>query len=68
MYIVFIFLFLIKTLKSIENYKKVTFGVKFFFFRKRDGFPLKNVNLRKTLKKVSFIQFWRKKYIIVKEG
>ena len=55
MYIVFIFLFLIKTLKSIENYKKVTFGVKSYFFRKRDGFPLKVVNFRKTLKKGSFM-------------
>ena len=60
-------LFLIKTLKSIENDKKVTFCV-VFFFRKRDGFPLKNVNLRKTLKKGSFMQFLRKKCIIVKEG
>ena len=68
MYIVLIFLLLIKTLKSIENDKKVTFGVKSFFFRKRDGFPLKNVDLRKTLKKGSFMHFWRKKYIIVKEG
>ena len=32
MYIVFLFLFLIKTLKSIENDKKVTFGVKSYFF------------------------------------
>ena len=31
--------------------KKVTFGVKSYFFRKRDGFPLKVENLRKTLKK-----------------
>ena len=28
-----------------------------YFFRKRDGFPLKVVNLRKTLKKGSFIRF-----------
>ena len=31
-----------------------------FFFRKRDGFPLKVVNLRKTLKKGSFMRFYRK--------
>ena len=30
--VVFIFLFLIKTLKSIENDKKVRFGEKSFFF------------------------------------
>ena len=39
MYIVFILLFLIKTLKSIENDYKMTFGVESYFFRKRDGFP-----------------------------
>ena len=27
--------------------KQVTFGIKSYFFRKRDGFPLKVVNLRK---------------------
>ena len=58
MYIVFIFLFLIKTLKSIENLKKSDFWCKIqYFFRKRDGFPLKVVNLRKTLKKGSFMRF-----------
>ena len=31
--------------------KKVTFGVKSFFLRKRDGFPLEVVNLQKHLKK-----------------
>ena len=41
--------------------KKVTFGVKYYFFRKRDDFPLKVVNFRKTLKKGSFMQFWREK-------
>ena len=39
--------------------KKGTFGVKSYFFRKRDGFPLKVVNLQKTLKKGSFMQFKR---------
>ena len=58
MYIGFIFLFLIKTLKLIENYlKKVTFCVKSYFFRKRHGFPLKVVNIRKILKKWSFMMF-----------
>ena len=37
--------------QNIEIYKKslkkVTFGVKSYFFRKRDGFPLKVVNIRK---------------------
>ena len=37
--------------------KKVTFSVKSYFFRKRDGFPLKVVNFRKTLKKGSFMWF-----------
>ena len=32
MYIVFIFLFIIKKLKSIENYQKTTFGVKSYIF------------------------------------
>ena len=37
--------------------KKVTFGVNSFFFRKSDGFPLKVVNIRKTLKKGWFMRF-----------
>ena len=52
MYIVFIFLFLIKTLKSIENYEKVTLVYNNIFFRKRNDFILKVVNLRKTLKNI----------------
>ena len=39
-------------------FKKLTFGVKsYFFFRKRYGFLLKVVNLRKTLTKGSFMRF-----------
>ena len=37
--------------------KKVTLSVKSYFFRKRDGFPLKLVYLRKTLKKGSLMRF-----------
>ena len=37
--------------------KEVTLGVKSYFCRQRDGFPLKVVNLRKTLKKGSFMRF-----------
>ena len=46
--------------------KIVTFGVKSYFFRKKDGFPLKVVNLRKTLKKGLFMRFKENKYIVVK--
>ena len=52
MYIVFIFFFFNQSIEIYRKlFKKVTFGVKSYFFRKRDGFPLKEVNLRKTLKK-----------------
>ena len=41
--------------------KKVSFGVKsYIFFRKRECFPLKVVNHRKTLKKGLFMRFYRK--------
>ena len=59
MYIVFIFLFLIKTLKSIENLKSDFWCKIIYFFRKRDGFPFKVVNLRKTVLE-------KNKYIVVK--
>ena len=47
--------------------KKVTFGVKSYFFRKRDGFPLKVLHLRKTLKKrVIYAVLEKNNYIVVK--
>ena len=44
----------------------MTFGVKSHFFRKGDGFPLKVVNIRKTLKNGSFMRFLRKINILSK--
>ena len=47
--------------------KKVTFGVKSYFFRKKDGFPLKVVNLRKNIeKRVIYAVLEKNKYIVVK--
>ena len=41
-----------KLLKKSDFWCKII-----YFFRKRDDFPLKVVNLRKTLKKGSFMRF-----------
>ena len=42
-------------------------GVKSFFFRKRDGFPLKVVNIRKKIeKRVVYAVLEKNKYIVVK--
>ena len=39
-----------------RKWLKNDFWCKIIFFRKRDGFPSKVVNLRKTLEKGSFMQ------------
>ena len=46
----------------------MTFGVISYFFHKKDGFPLKEVNLRKTLKKGSFMHFREKNIYILSKN
>ena len=45
----------------------MTFGVKSYIFRKRDGFPFKVVNLRKNIeKRVLYAVLEKNKYIVEK--
>ena len=65
----FIFLFLIKTLKSIENYKKSDFWCKIFFFSYKRWFNFKSTKSPKKNieKKVIYAVLEKNKYIVVKK-
>ena len=61
MYIVFIFLFLIKTLISIENYQKSEFWCKIIFFSFKSSKSPKNIE-----KRVIYAVLEENKYIVEK--